>query len=782
MANIANLLANIKNAIFGKDVRNSIHDAIKQCYDDAIANGHTDMEVAKARGKYNELAERLNDTESELRLEKNRIDNITQLKEGSTTGDAELTDVRIDYEGHEFENAGNAVREQIIEIIKKTFVRTENLYDKDNEVVGKYINNQNGHLSNHPASLYNKRYIGIVPGNTYYYNSAFTSAGQLRVAYYNINKEFLSGNEIDKTGGTIIAPENAYFMRINTYSNLNISDDFMIMDHVLPASYVPYNLYIKSKIPMFNEMLEEFAKTNNSIKELTDSVFKFTDNLFNKDHIILGYYINPTSTKPQVQYESSYNEDYISVTSGQTYYFNESTSGTGQLRIHYYNSNYEHISVIQIDKLGGFVIIPENVVYCRLSAYGFIFNDDFMFMNKPIPANFIPYCVFNLEKLDLKGSEFEKETERLKDNQSQLIKNLYFKDVYTDHLFINLIGGTNQVIPAESLENLRVAKKLGFKITEASLHRTSDNKWLVLHGEKGKFGTQVVDLNGEYTYQNTNINSVTMDFIKQNIRYRSTIEKYRVAPPTFEEWLQECKVLQLIPHFQGSLSSDLLEIANKIVGKGNYISWGGSREEIPGFITISDSGDVQIADYYVNKCDEKGLPAMIYVTPSKYTDSQLKDIVEALHKKGYLVAWTSCYATVDDTQRALKAGFDFSVSAWDIPDIDNGNLCNLTDDIMYTDFNTNGSVSNGILYLTNNQVVRPSIDLSALFLGGGSLRINFEGTLHIKMGRFIDAEITSDAELSNWFSTYFIQEIPTFILTAVGNVKINSITYMANKC
>ena len=55
MGNIGDCLNNIKNAVFGKDVRNAIYNGIKQCYDDAIANGHTDMEVAQARNMYKNL-------------------------------------------------------------------------------------------------------------------------------------------------------------------------------------------------------------------------------------------------------------------------------------------------------------------------------------------------------------------------------------------------------------------------------------------------------------------------------------------------------------------------------------------------------------------------------------------------------------------------------------------------------------------------------------------------------------------------------------------------------
>ena len=53
MANIKNELNNIKSALYGKDVRNSIHDAIKTCYDDAsVNNDNANMEVTQARGEY----------------------------------------------------------------------------------------------------------------------------------------------------------------------------------------------------------------------------------------------------------------------------------------------------------------------------------------------------------------------------------------------------------------------------------------------------------------------------------------------------------------------------------------------------------------------------------------------------------------------------------------------------------------------------------------------------------------------------------------------------------
>lgn len=84
---IDNHLKIIKEGVFGRDVRQAIHDGIQQVYDDATANGNANMEVAKARGEFENLADRLENILSEAQQGKIPMDRLTQdVKEAMTGG------------------------------------------------------------------------------------------------------------------------------------------------------------------------------------------------------------------------------------------------------------------------------------------------------------------------------------------------------------------------------------------------------------------------------------------------------------------------------------------------------------------------------------------------------------------------------------------------------------------------------------------------------------------------------------------------------------------------
>lgn len=153
---IQNYLNQIKNAVFGKDVRQSIHDAIKQCYDDASINhDNANMEVKLARGSHDTLNERFTSVEENIKNNSEQLDTKANENEVVKKGEGTLND--FDEETRALLQGLSEGETNINAVLGEENVTTFNL-SKDvaelfTDVIDSYISLDNGSIRDSDGQL-----------------------------------------------------------------------------------------------------------------------------------------------------------------------------------------------------------------------------------------------------------------------------------------------------------------------------------------------------------------------------------------------------------------------------------------------------------------------------------------------------------------------------------------------------------------------------------------------------------------------------------------------------
>lgn len=175
-------------------------------------------------------------TKTELNVEKARIDSFTSLPAGSTTGDAELIDVRTGANGLTYPNAGSAIREQIKDVngvltiipdkvsTVKDFV---NIFNK-NDVLRDHFKPYNTGVLTPLAgySLSNKRPISP--------NTTYTRLIGSHTVFLDASSNYISGT-LDSTFTT---PPNARYYQM-TVQDKYLDTEQLILGNTL-GTYQPF--------------------------------------------------------------------------------------------------------------------------------------------------------------------------------------------------------------------------------------------------------------------------------------------------------------------------------------------------------------------------------------------------------------------------------------------------------------------------------------------------------------------------------------------------------------
>ena len=360
---------------------------------------------------------------------------------------------------------------------------------------------------------------------------------------------------------------------------------------------------------------------------------------------------------------------------------------------------------------------------------------------------------------------------------------------YYDHLFIDKInkGVANDdiIIPSESIYSVAISKRLGFDMLELNVNVTSDGAFFVFHGDGGKFGPQFEHIDGVTDISAVAVNSVTLEWVKSNVRYKSKYPKYRTAPSTLEEMLHECKRNGIVPFVQkkdtnvtGTWVSSI-DSADRIMGIGNYVSYGGGPNARETSAPICYFGSENSVEEILAVCNKYGAPFIYAINNvTKFSDDELKNIVDTLHNKGYFVGFAGSYQNEPLNQKLLNMGFDVSASGWNVPIFTDSNIMCADS---FDQFAHNGTVNDGELTLSVGNSVSIAHSGSVPFLSVGLLQIRFTGKLNINMGDYINNEFVSNGDSAMTLTTYYMEKAPVFSITAVEDTEIKEILFKSSK-
>ena len=199
-------------------------DRVEDRFTDEINTINNEIEAVE--GRTDLIQESINE-EIRIRAQENidtneRIDNIIALPDGSTTADAELTDIRIGANGTTYSSAGNAVRGQINALNDEfnfEYETSHNIFTEAWSVLGIISGDGSiSSLSGYP-NLKTTYFIPVSASTTYKFSSNIDSPLNYVprvIGFYKSDKTFISrilSTNDDTT--TFTTPANTAFIRVS---------------------------------------------------------------------------------------------------------------------------------------------------------------------------------------------------------------------------------------------------------------------------------------------------------------------------------------------------------------------------------------------------------------------------------------------------------------------------------------------------------------------------------------------------------------------------------------
>lgn len=235
-----------------------------------------------------------------------QISQLGSLEEGSTTGDAELMNIRIGYDGTTYNSAGEAVREQVGNLndsLNEKFLIGKNKFNPYyTELAGYVINDATGTISRNGDGMVSdkiktngaaKAIISYVTSGGVQQSKAFN------VYQYRFDNTYIIHNE----AASVEIKEECDYIRIYT-SNVYVPTDVRkrIMVEFVERSvtgfseYEEYYEYLNPDISTKEGLAVELAQLKDTTARL-DEKYIVGENKLDPETALIGYYINDNTGK-----------------------------------------------------------------------------------------------------------------------------------------------------------------------------------------------------------------------------------------------------------------------------------------------------------------------------------------------------------------------------------------------------------------------------------------------------------------------------------------------------
>lgn len=283
------------------------------------------------------VGKEINGLSKEIAVERERINKFVALEDGSTTGDAELMDIRIGADGVIYNSAGDAVRQQILGLQNNFDVsysdNTNNVYNPADLVTGKQLKTDGSIVDYSGWNI--TGYMAVKPDtryNLYYTNGTTRTSASGNYVLYDKYKNMISGAA---SASFTTTPETAYVRFSTIEARFN-----ELMIGIGTDGNTPYEEYIApTKIFKIKEsVLPDDTELHESVKTLSEKM-QYIEYEAVESEIITGAYARKENGSIITNQSSEMAYCMVDVVEGEKYLVT-SYVGSNTAIVFYANSLY----------------------------------------------------------------------------------------------------------------------------------------------------------------------------------------------------------------------------------------------------------------------------------------------------------------------------------------------------------------------------------------------------------------------------------------------------------